>query len=94
MKNKRDCLGNERKLASFAEAWIENNFFHKLNTQRCSPPSRRRGLKKRNWCKYFSWYLSPPSRRRGLKNENRTETGERTNVASFAEAWIEKQNMR
>ena len=25
LKNKRDCLGNERKLASFAEAWIEKN---------------------------------------------------------------------
>ena len=56
-----------------------------------SPPSRRRGLKTIiiNRCKPRG-YLSPPSRRRGLKIVTIKEVVDWIEVASFAEAWIEK----
>ena len=54
-----------------------------------SPPSRRRGLKKLDDCGAFEYFGSPPSRRRGLKSF--IDSGFLIlNVASFAEAWIEK----
>ena len=55
-----------------------------------SPPSRRRGLKILFYPTFVSLLLSPPSRRRGLKTNISEETLVGTIVASFAEAWIEK----
>ena len=56
-----------------------------------SPPSRRRGLKIWLSCVRQVHTASPPSRRRGLKIELKTANDNTKNVASFAEAWIEKK---
>ena len=54
-----------------------------------SPPSRRRGLKFLWSVCIYNQPLSPPSRRRGLKSRYDKCISIWSEVASFAEAWIE-----
>ncbi len=77
-------------VASFAEAWIENNESYRIPFQIGSPPSRRRGLKTCGMFNIKTPSVSPPSRRRGLKILPRFASRYKMGVASFAEAWIEK----
>ena len=47
MKNNTYIQGNDdNKVASFAEAWIENFIAEAISFMKSSPPSRRRGLKR------------------------------------------------
>ena len=60
-----------------------------------SPPSRRRGLKVDICSFHLSYRIgSPPSRRRGLKVLQFFQIFLHVLVASFAEAWIESEDVQ
>ena len=78
-------------VASFAEAWIENIWNTKDFGKYPSPPSRRRGLKKRKEILSGIRKIVASFAEAWIENTNLGIVIYLLKVASFAEAWIEKK---